>query len=599
MSTTKAMPAEVATPVGADESAPGRSRLAIALVVALAICPVVVGGLSLIGDTWLPVNDWSHMVFRTSQVGTSDTPLVGPYSVHGWAHPGPLIFWVAAPLYRLTGEDARSLLWMAAAINCATIAALAAVAWRRGRWPLLLAVMTVAALLVHGLGPEIVDDLWNPYAPLLPFLLTVFLVWDAALGRRRALIEAILPASFAAQSHVAFVPLVILLLVWLAAWLALRHRIVPAAAEPGEPREQPLSRRTARYGLLAVGVLWIGPLLDALFDLHNPVAVAQTLAGRRRPRVGMVDAVGVVGRYARPDGPWVGGRKPESWDGIVGSGPLPLLVTLALLAACLVVARRRGWFDVAALATLALVLTLGAVQAASRVVLPAIPYLVEWLSVIGGLVWFTVGWTLWRLVEPHVSATPTHRRAAAGLAAFAILGATATSWLPATRWVPARTDLRPMIDDLRADLAAELPKDVRYRVEVRGDRGNNMPGLIYWMIEDGYDVVTADGDPGLKWGHEHRWSGDKDDYDTLLVVAADMPQAFDDAYTPCAADPDARLVADYDSLTAADRAWLRDVGRRAWASPDDVTEAERQRADRMEAENLQVGVFVTPRICGE
>ena len=590
--TTKAMVAEVARPVAAEAPAPGRrSRLAIGLVVALVVCPVVVGGVSLVGDTWLPVNDWSHMVFRTSQVGTGDTPLVGPYSVHSWAHPGPLIFWIAAPLYRLTGGDARSLLWMAGVVNCASIVALAAVAWRRGRWPLLLGAMTLAALLVHGLGPEIVDDLWNPYAPLLPFLLTVFLVWDAALGRRRALVEAILPASFAAQSHVAFVPLVVLLVVWFAGWHAFSRRY-------GPPVGPIASKKQWSYGLLAVGVLWIGPLLDTVLDLHNPFAVARTLAGHRRPRVGLVDGASIVGRYVRPDGPWVGGAKPESWGGIIGSGPVPLLVALALLTACLVVGRRRGWPDVAALASLSLVLTLGAVQAASRVVLPAIAYLVEWLSVIGALVWFTVGWTLWRLAEPHVRAVPVRRRAAAGLAALAIAGATATSWLPATRWVPARTELRPMVDEIRAELAAELPKDARYRVEIQGDRGNNMPGLVHWMIEDGYDVVTSDGEPGLKWGHEHRWSGDRDDYDTLVVVAAHIPLSLHDAYSPCASAPGTRLVADYDDMSPTDRAWLDDLGRRAWTAPDEVTSAERQRADRLEAENLRVGVFVTPRICG-
>ena len=38
----------------------------------------------------LPVGDWASMAYRTSRVGTSDTPLVGAYTVKGWAHPGPL-----------------------------------------------------------------------------------------------------------------------------------------------------------------------------------------------------------------------------------------------------------------------------------------------------------------------------------------------------------------------------------------------------------------------------------------------------------------------------------------------------------------------------
>ena len=61
------------------------------------------------GTTWLPVGDWASMAYRTSRVGTTDTPLVGAYTVKGWAHPGPLLFWLAAPLFRVTGGDARAL----------------------------------------------------------------------------------------------------------------------------------------------------------------------------------------------------------------------------------------------------------------------------------------------------------------------------------------------------------------------------------------------------------------------------------------------------------------------------------------------------------
>src|SRR5688572_28776060 len=106
--------------------------LLTATLVTLVASPVAIAAVALAGDRWVPVGDWASMVFRTSQVGTSDTPLVGAYTVKGWAHPGPLLYWLAAPLYRLTGGDPRALGWTAAALNVATIAALAAVAWRRG-----------------------------------------------------------------------------------------------------------------------------------------------------------------------------------------------------------------------------------------------------------------------------------------------------------------------------------------------------------------------------------------------------------------------------------------------------------------------------------
>jgi hypothetical protein len=172
----------------------------VAALVLVVASPLIVGGLALVGQSWFPMGDWASMAWRTSQVGTADTPLVGAYTVKGWAHPGPLLFWLAAPLWHLSGGDPRSLEWTAGLINFAMIVALAAVAWRRGRWALTLAVMLLTAVLIHAFTPAVMVDLWNPYVPLLAFLLTVVLVWDAALGRRRALVEAAVPACFAIAS---------------------------------------------------------------------------------------------------------------------------------------------------------------------------------------------------------------------------------------------------------------------------------------------------------------------------------------------------------------------------------------------------------------
>jgi len=64
------------------------------------VLPLIVGALAVVGDSWVPVGDWASAVLRTGEVGSRATPLVGAYSTKGFAHPGPLPFWVAAPLYR-------------------------------------------------------------------------------------------------------------------------------------------------------------------------------------------------------------------------------------------------------------------------------------------------------------------------------------------------------------------------------------------------------------------------------------------------------------------------------------------------------------------
>src|SRR5262245_57229163 len=255
------------------------SRLAFAALVAVVLSPLLVALLALVGRPWFPMGDWASMAYRTSQVGTRNTPLIGAYTVKGWAHPGPLLYWLAAPLFRLSGEDARSLDWTAALINTASVVAIVAVAWRRGRTALTLAALVLVALLVHGIGPDILTDLWNPYAPLLPFLAALALAADAALGRPRSVVWAAVPATFAMQCHLGFVPLVALVALWLWAWCRWWPRLLPAGepATAGLPRApwQPW-RRAAGWAFGVTALLSIGPLVDAVADMHSPARILES-----------------------------------------------------------------------------------------------------------------------------------------------------------------------------------------------------------------------------------------------------------------------------------------------------------------------------------
>jgi hypothetical protein len=582
----------------------GRRAATIALV-ALAASPVVLGALALVGETWFPIGDWASLVYRTSQVGTRDTPLVGAYTVKAWAHPGPLLFWLGAPLYRLTGGDPRAVEWTAAAINVAAVAGIAAVAWRRGRWPLLLGLTALASVVVHGIGAEFLADMWNPFVPLLPFLLAIVLVWDAGLGRHRALVEAAVPATFAMQCHLAFVPLTGLLVVWLVAWSRWSPRLVPTPSPP-EPSAVPDGddsagrswaswRPTARSALVVAGVLWLAPALDAVFDMHNPGRIANSF-GSDTDRLGPLDAVGLVGRYLRPDGPWMGGAEPTKWFEAQGSGPLPVLLALAVLAGCLHLARRRRLVDVAALASLSLLLVIGSIPAASQFIRPVELYLTQWLKLVGGLVWFTAAWTAWRLVEPAVRAVPVRRMAAAAVAAAVVLAGAASTWGEATSLDAPMADEGAIVDTLGDRLVGELPRDEVIRVERRGEPWHIFaPGLIYSLIDRGYDVTTSDGSAGLKWGHAHRWVRGEH-YDRLLTVAVHDPGNYSDAFAECQRRG-ATLLAQYDALHPDDRAWLEDLRLRRVDDPDSISDDETRRAADLEADDLRIGVFESRRIC--
>ena len=175
--------------------------------------------------------------------------------------------------------------------------------------------------------------------PLLPFTLAVFLLYDAACGRRRALIEATVAASFAMQSHLAFVILTGLLLVWGVAWAFFWPKVVPAdvgdeddpqalvgdGVGPPRPTWSGWKRPILLSAVIAI-VLWIGPIFDALFDLHNPLNIARYVRlDRRALRLSVGPQPGrslrasrrtLGGRHRAHEGGrarWVRGRCPCSW----------------------------------------------------------------------------------------------------------------------------------------------------------------------------------------------------------------------------------------------------------------------------------------------
>jgi len=100
-------------------------RVAIVFPVALGLLPVVLTFVGSLGLSWFPVGDDAATLVRLADVGSSDSPLVGSYSTHGWAHPGPALFWLLAMPYRVSGGSLASVLWGTVLIHGLGVAALA------------------------------------------------------------------------------------------------------------------------------------------------------------------------------------------------------------------------------------------------------------------------------------------------------------------------------------------------------------------------------------------------------------------------------------------------------------------------------------------
>ena len=396
----------------------------------IVLLPFGVSAVALVlgaGD-YLPVSDHALIEMRIRDIGTHPV-LTGLYSRNDWSHPGPLYFYVLAPLYRLAGSASIAVNLGALLINATSIVGMAVVARRRGGVPLLLVTLAACALVVRTLGVDFVSDPWNTYVTVLPFGLLVFLVWAMACGETWALPVGAVAASFLAQTHVGFLVLAVPLFAVGAAWLAAtRGRDTwPAAAWAA--------------GLLAL--VWSPVVVDLVTGTTGNLGVAYDWF-----RHGGDDAHSVLegwrvvsGQLEVPPEWLVAHREPLWLTGepvFLYQTPRPLLVPLVALSAWWF--RRRGEGDgLRLLAVFGLTFAL-AVVAVWRTVGLAFDYRLRWTWVVGLLSAVVVAW----------AAATWRRREVTALAVAALIGASSVSAAVATRGeTPRQADT--------AVLAALLP----------------------------------------------------------------------------------------------------------------------------------------------
>lgn len=573
----------------------GRRRWVVAAWVAAAV-PFAVTLIGLVGDRWFLTGDWAAIDLRIRQVGTSDTPLIGAYSTRGWAHPGPVVFYLGTPFHRLSGGDPRSMMWTAAAVNLAAIAGLAWVAWRRLSSGFAVTTLLAVALLAHGLGPKRIVDIWNPLLPLFSLLLVLGLAWSAATGSHRHGAAGIVVAALLAQAHVGMVPILAVVGLWAAGWWFLVER-------SDERRTLQQTTSVARWrtslivGAALAALAWVPAGYDQVRRTRNLASVVEYFTGGRAEPVGLGTGAGLVSRYVRLDGPWLGGPEPSRGISVVGSGPLPVLLVATALVVLAVVAWRRNDNQVAAGTSLAAALVIAAVPISARVDEPIFDYLVKWLEVVSAWAWLWIAWGVWCLARAHLPdrARPLLVPAAVAATLLASLWAT-----PADRRLefPAQREA-PAVASIRAQLRRELPAGAVAQVEHRGDLlGNVASGIIYWLWRDGYRVVSTDGRSGLKYGPEVADVSSTPLDGVVYTVAVRYGFSLaQDAPSECAGYAGAREVARYDSLSTADRRWATAFAYRNFFEPGSVTRAERRRAERLASRDLLVTMWAADGPC--
>lgn len=397
-----------------------RRGLLVALVALVVVTPLLVALVALRSPQWYPTLDLAMTELKVRDVTSSHPPLIGLAGRIGrldeqGSHPGPLSFWALWPVYAVLGSTAWALLASATALQIAAVGACLWIAHRRGGLPLVLGVGTVLAVLVRTYGAEVLTQPWNPYMPVLPWMVFLLAVWSVVDDDVAMLPVAAFAGSFCAQTHIPYLGNVggIGLFAVGATLVALRrHR--------GDPAGRRHVLRWLVVATVVTVVVWSPPVIDQLtVDPGNLGIIVEHFSDPPESPVGFRDGAELLLLHLDP---W---RLVAAEEAAIGSAQEPsggLLPGAALLVAWALSVAVAWRLRVRSLLRLDLLLAVSLVFAfisMSRIFGRPWYYLMMWAWGINALLLLAIGWTVAEVVRRRVR--PDRRRTAT-LAGAAALG---------------------------------------------------------------------------------------------------------------------------------------------------------------------------------
>lgn len=522
---------------------PARRALTTAVVV-LYLLPVAASLIAVATDQWHPPSDFAILEAKVRDVGTSATPLVGPFSRFEFDHPGPLLYYLLAGPYRLLGSNPAGLLVGAVLINAAAVASIALSALRRSvLFALWVGVLVDLLVWSQAFTSSAVLSPWNPYVAVLPFLAFVFACWRLARGDRWALVVAAVAGSFVLQCHVGYLLLVAAIGVVTAGVAVVRHRHdiggVPVAVAAA-----------------VAALLWIPVVADQVGGSGNLGAIVEWSTSSTEPPLGLDSALRVAGPQLAARSSWSGatGAVDTFAGGLIAGEVWEVLIPVGALAAALLVALRRRHASLRDLVVLTTVGVITGIVALSRVTGIVAAYVVLWLRPLALLVWLCASWGAWTVLAPRVGRA--HREVVAATAAVLLLATGAATVATARQPVPNERESLA-IEALGAQLRDTVAPDTTIVVRPTGEAFLAIGAGVQMDLErHGYDVFEplppeTSRHSALLGTHRQLDPAAADEVLEVVSGAADVAAV--------EGDPAREVVASYSSLGPRDEARWSDL----------------------------------------
>jgi len=242
---------------GAHGSGRPDRRLVASILLAVNL-PIVVATVRALGRGWQPLGDNGILAVRGADVGTSNHPLLGSWTSASLVvgenvnNPGPLYFDLIALPIRVLGP------WVGLAVGVMLLnmaaSSLAVMAARRISGDISMVAVAVAVLgLQFAMGSELLFDVWQPNALVLPFLAFLVIVTVLCTGDLTMAPWVLGVGSVLVQTHMSHAVLV----------GVLSTVAFVAGVRTARRAEGPFAwRRPAVASAIVVVVAWCQPVIE-------------------------------------------------------------------------------------------------------------------------------------------------------------------------------------------------------------------------------------------------------------------------------------------------------------------------------------------------